>query len=473
MASPAQDKASKSSAIPRKTSRRVTWGRLSLGVVAVLVYCIPQFEITRNALNSVITSRVNQFVPFDGIADSLGLSSLGGHSSGKNPCNSRLSAWIEDEAALSWKKIFEQTGPAAGALEGFVIASPSTKDPDYLYTWTRDSAIVTSAILEKLLRTGDTALEASLRLYAYSQKSLQRVCNPSGCFENGMHGLGEPKYNVDGTAFTGPWGRPQRDGPALRAITLVGFADYLLQRGTPQDIAFVKEHLYASDMPAESVIKADLEYVARYWKEHSFDLWEEIDGHHFFTYIASLRALSGGAALATKLGDTNAAAFYSAQATQIEEDLHSFVSMKNGVVLAYKEPKQFNRTGLDAAVPLGVLVSGAQGASDWGPASDHILATLKAYVDSFRDEYKINKGEKKLAVATGRYAEDVYDGIGVSIGNPWYLTTLSVSHAIARALQYYTSTQSPIWINHINKPFWAQFDDKIHSGEVLTHKDKR
>ncbi|KAG8962585.1 hypothetical protein FRC00_009275 [Tulasnella sp. 408] len=189
--------------------------------------------------------------------------------------------------------------------------------------------------------------------------------------------------------------------------------------------------------------------------------------------IVTDRVNHRGAALATKLGDTSAAQFYSAQAIQIEVELQSFVSRPNGVVLAYKEPKQFNRTGLDAAVPLGVLVSGAQGASAWGPASDHILATLKAYVDSFRNEYKINKGEKKRAVATGRYAEDVYDGIGVSIGNPWYLTTLSVSHVIARALQYYTSTQSPIWINHINQPFWAQFDEKIHLGEVLTPRDKR
>ncbi|KAG9004828.1 glycoside hydrolase 15 protein, partial [Tulasnella sp. 427] len=47
------------------------------------------------------------------------------------------------------------------------------------------------------------------------------------------------------------------------------------------------------------------------------------------------------------------------------------------------------------------------------------------------------------------------------------------SHVIARALQYYTSTQSPIWINHVNLPFWSQFDSKVHLGEVLTHHDKR
>lgn len=108
--------------------------------------------------------------------------------------------------------------------------------------------------------------------------------------------------------------------------------------------------------------------------------------------------------MATKLGDPHAAQFYTTQALQIEVELHSFVSLEDGVILGYKEPKQFNRTGLDAAVPLGVLISGSEGADNWGPASDHVLATLKAYVDSFRKEYKINGDEKQLAVATGRYA---------------------------------------------------------------------
>lgn len=158
------------------------------------------------------------------------MSSWNSTNSSLSFCNDTLNSWIEQEATHSWIKIFEQLGPPAGATvrEGFVIASPSTKDPDYFYTWTREwvlvpfergtvltfspssSAIVTSAILQKLQRTGDTSLESHLRLFAYSQKALQHVCNPSGCFAGGMHGLGEPKFNVDGTAFVGSWGRPQR-----------------------------------------------------------------------------------------------------------------------------------------------------------------------------------------------------------------------------------------------------------------------
>jgi len=58
---------------------------------------------------------------------------------------------------------------------------------------------------------GNSSLQAEIENYVIAQAELQTVCNPSGCLSTG--GLGEPKFNVDKTAFTGAWGRPQRDGP--------------------------------------------------------------------------------------------------------------------------------------------------------------------------------------------------------------------------------------------------------------------
>ena len=43
--------------------------------------------------------------------------------------------------------------------------------------------------------------------------------------------------------------------------------------------------------PSNSVIKNDLEYVANYWKVNGFDLWEEVTGQHFFTYMVQVRLL--------------------------------------------------------------------------------------------------------------------------------------------------------------------------------------
>ncbi|KAG8999196.1 hypothetical protein FRB94_006385 [Tulasnella sp. JGI-2019a] len=335
------------------------------------------------------------------------------------------------------------------------------------------SALVTSVALDRLLRTKDTAIEPILREYAYSQLALQHVCNPSGCYEWELRGLGEPKFYCNGTAFTESWGRPQRDGPALRAITLVGFATYLLDRGTPADVEFVQKHLYESAMPPMSVIKADLEYVAKYWEMSSFDLWEEINGKHFFTFLASLTALRRGARLAIRLSDDSAASYYTIQADRIMKALRTFVDPNTGRIMAYEKPDKSHRTGLDAAVPLAVLVAGRQGVEEWGPADDSVLATIKAYVDSFRDEYAINRGERHGAVATGRYAEDIYDGLGMSIGNPWYLTTLSVTHVLSRAIAYYKLTPAEIFVTSTSLPFWSQFDTTVMENEPVPVRSKK
>lgn len=65
---------------------------------------------------------------------------------------------------------------------------------------------------------GKTELQSYIEDYIHAQAVLQTVANPSGTFLPAGLGLGEPKYQVDGSRFNGAWGRPQRDGPALRAI---------------------------------------------------------------------------------------------------------------------------------------------------------------------------------------------------------------------------------------------------------------
>ena len=57
-------------------------------------------------------------------------------------------------------------------------------------------------------------------------------------------------------------------------------------------------------------------------------------------------------------------------------------------------------------------------AATFQPCSDRALASLKVYVDSFRSIYSINRNiVRNQAVATGRYAEDVYFGGNVSAYN--------------------------------------------------------
>ena len=57
-------------------------------------------------------------------------------------------------------------------------------------------------------------LESFIRAYISSQAEIQMLDTPSGDLWSG--GLNEPKYHVDGSIFTGPWGRPQRYVPVLK-----------------------------------------------------------------------------------------------------------------------------------------------------------------------------------------------------------------------------------------------------------------
>lgn len=158
-----------------------------------------------------------------------------------------LDTWLASESAVARQGILDNIGSAgayaANAKPGIVVASPSTSDPNckrfhgYLskskltepidyYTWTRDSALVFKTLVD-MFKNGDSALLDVIEEYISAQAYIQTVSNPSGDLSGGS-GLGEPKFNADETAFTGSWGRPQRDGPALRATALISFGQWLI-----------------------------------------------------------------------------------------------------------------------------------------------------------------------------------------------------------------------------------------------------
>jgi glucoamylase len=122
------------------------------------------------------------------------------------------------------------------------------------YAWTRDSALTFKCIVDAFINSYDANLQTEIENYIAAQAHLQTVSNPSGDFSSGT-GLGEPKFNVDGTAFTGAWGRPQRDGPALRATALITYAKWLIANGYSSTASTV----------VWPIIQNDLSYVTQYW----------------------------------------------------------------------------------------------------------------------------------------------------------------------------------------------------------------
>lgn len=77
---------------------------------------------------------------------------------------------------------------------------------DYFYTWTRDSALTLKEVIDTFSNGYDTTLQTEIENYVAAQAYLQGVSNPSGSFSDGT-GLGEPKFNVDLSPFTGSWGK--------------------------------------------------------------------------------------------------------------------------------------------------------------------------------------------------------------------------------------------------------------------------
>jgi glucoamylase len=254
---------------------------------------------------------------------------------------------------------------------------------------------------------GNTALQSTIEDYLHAQAVLQTVSNPSGTFlPNGL-GLGEPKYQVSGTRFNGAWGRPQRDGPALRAIALISYSNWLIENGQ-------KDKAKTVIWP---IISNDLSYVGQYWNQTGFDLWEETNGSSFFTIQNQHRALEEGAALAKTLKETCTGCD---QAPQILCFMQSFW---NGKFVVANINVNNGRTGIDANTILGpISVFDIDAYCDnltFQPCNSKSLATFKVLIDTYRKIYAINAGiPSNQGIAVGRYPEDTYQG-----GSAWYVAT--------------------------------------------------
>ena len=63
---------------------------------------------------------------------------------------------------------------------GVVIASPSTENPNYLYTWIRDSSLVFKVIIDQYTTGQDASTGALINDFVIAYSNLQQVDNPSG-----------------------------------------------------------------------------------------------------------------------------------------------------------------------------------------------------------------------------------------------------------------------------------------------------
>ncbi|KZN28509.1 hypothetical protein N480_10475 [Pseudoalteromonas luteoviolacea S2607] len=361
-----------------------------------------------------------------------------------------LDKWTVTARKHVLDKMVANISPEDGE-RGAVLASPSRSNPNYYYHWVRDAARTMSEIakLNGLDRRNfkDKYYDMMIDYVEFSKinQTTPTVSNS----------LGEPKFYVTGQAFNGPWGRPQNDGPAQRALTITRWANILLANGEKE---YVTGTLYDGKEPSFSMIKADLDFVANHWQDPCFDLWEEVDGTHFYTRMLQRTALREGADLAVKLNDKGAADYYNAQAANIEQAMADFWDEDKGYYVS-----TLNRVGgldykgsnLDVATTLGICQALSDSHPFLNPHEDKVLATAYALHQAFDPLYPINAIEETttgdpVAPGIGRYPEDKYAGSApLSQGNPWFLCTASLSSVCYKASTLFTEQKS-IEINQYN-----------------------
>lgn len=416
--------------------------------------------------------------------------------------------WINEQFDATFEKLLNNIGDSnlpntlisQGVTEGAIIASPSKVTPDYFYQWIRDSAITINTVISNLFPLPMGSLEkkndasfapfaeinvtlaGTVLKYINNSYTLQRLGNPSGQgvntgADNSLRGLGEPKWNVDDKPFLGSWGRPQNDGPALRSISIFHLLKHLeMNNLSLQDIITKCEtqQKKAFDLPFhnetelyEQVLYWDLQFIIQNWQEDSFDLWEEVNGKHFFTSLVQLTTIKLGISY-LKEKETGVDENFIRQLENCYNQISTFITMEGGFLNPNKNfvvetPSILNaRSGLDIAVIIGSLLTHDDHFSTNIPfdvSDSGILNTLYSLVKSMEIIYPINhqRANLKIGVALGRYPEDIYDGVGTSEGNPWFLATASASELLYKLIwkNYQSKDDLIIPLNTWESEFWT------------------
>jgi glucoamylase len=310
----------------------------------------------------------------------------------------------------SWRHLLANISPAEPKVpggprpaRGIVVGALSKKDPDYYFHWIRDSSTVMRVVVEVASAGVPYAGSVELARLMGDFLSLSRRLQGTAS----AHGLGEPRFNVDGTPDTLPWSRPQLDGPALRALAVLR---YLRTGSGPPDPEAIE------------VLGTDLDFVATVWPRRGFDVWEEYNAENYHTRLVQLAALEQGADyLAGQAVQPDRVARYRDAAARLEPLLDDHWDPARGflrsqLVIVATDGYTAKKTDLDSAVIIAVIEADREHPGH-SVLDDRVQATVAVLEDLFRRNYPIN-ARADVGLAYGRYQGDIYYG-----GNPWFLIT--------------------------------------------------
>jgi glucoamylase len=357
------------------------------------------------------------------------------------------------------------------ALPGAVIAAPAlpseTFSQDYYFYWVRDGAITIHELLcsyqQETVAERKTLLKNCCLDYLNFVKTVQM--QPA---LNGVDILGEPKFNIDGTLWTGQWSRPQPDGAAYQSITLTLLAQILLDEGQKD---FVLANIY-DPSTTNSLLKANLEYTAANWSSMSIGPWEELLGFHFSVETIQRRALIDGAALATRLNDRGAATYYLEQAERISDLMKAHWNESVGYYFELFRGQDIRGGGINAAIIFALVYGQLNIKDDPFPlVCEHALSSAFYVRDIFNNLYQLNalnKEKENLGPLIGRYQSDLYDGNRMAYGNPWFLCSNMLAAFYYRVAAEFLNGKELV-LSFLTKQFFDQIapDFKVSIGQTV------
>lgn len=280
---------------------------------------------------------------------------------------------------------------------GSIMASPS-KDPDYRYHWVRDAAIVIKSIITLYKRSSKPKYMDIMEKYI--QTELEHI----------KHHPAEPKFELNKMPYTGDWGRPQNDGPAMRGIVCIKLLKIM---GPKYSHSLLK------------IIHSDLSYTIDEMDQPCFDLWEEQFGYHLYTRMLQTKFLYDAfkCSRVKKNEERLTAETLARSRTYLSHHISD-----NGIYSSYDIHGHVLRQ-YDASVLLG-LAHVDYDLPILKPDDSRIADYAKVLVAEFNEIYPLN--QKTGIPFLGRYKEDKYFN-----GNPWIITTIALYH-------YWNKTSCPL-----------------------------
>jgi len=393
------------------------------------------------------------------------------------------SAMLMSISAVSLEKRRPGFGQTVRPHRGSIVASPVLADwdpePDYFFHWFRDSAVVIEA-LRLLLEAGHVGPEAlghfsdfvdfSLSLRSLdggtllAERSWRERCSPQ--FEKflrsdselgavkGEKVVAEARVNPDATLDFSSWTRPQHDGAPMRALVALRWAHAV---PLPRDLK----------LRVAELVRIDLAFTERHWREPAYDIWEEEKGLHYYTLCVSAAALQEGARWLEEEDEPALAHRYRLEVSSIHSRLDGFWLSESGHYRSrVLDAGARSSKELDISVILAAIHAAGEGAMHTvdDPRMHDTLDRLEALFDR---TYAINQARAAHAgPAMGRYEGDVYFS-----GGAYYFSTLGAAEFCFRAALH--SDKAAAWMERGDAFLQTVRAYTPASGEMSEQFDQR